>query len=469
VTRDDGEAKESGRRRPGPGIAARFTLGLGLFALLLAAGAGFVLLRGLDALQKDLVDESYRGMTAETARMRELGVEVPGGVSVMEGIGPHGKRVQAGAMQAATPDGATDTRFFRVPSAGGANAEPPVTLFAPVEAGADASSRMLLLVALVTGSLVVAVVIVGAWTARRIARPLNEMVEDVLAISRGRLDRRIRGDDAVGEVAQLAVAMDRMVEDLMQGQETERALVASQAEAENLRVLRRNLQPMRVTPPAGWEIETRLVETESTGSGDFSDAMRDEGGRLTLVVGAPAAGGMSGALLMAMTRAYLRGAVLAGAEPSAACDTANAALNRDLTRGLYCSAMLLQVDPSSGAASLVSTGHQTPAIRWDAAAKQWKKLQPNGIALGFDEGPVFRKALETMHLQLLPGDAIVLASPAVLRAASPSGKELGETGLAQLAKLGVEHGLEAVEKKLRAFLGGGPDADLAFALIRRSA
>jgi serine phosphatase RsbU (regulator of sigma subunit) len=295
------------------------------------------------------------------------------------------------------------------------------------------------------------------------------MVEDVLAISRGRLDRRIRGDDAVGEVAQLAVAMDRMVEDLMQGQETERALVASQAEAENLRVLRRNLQPMRVTPPAGWEIETRLVETESTGSGDFSDAMRDEGGRLTLVVGAPAAGGMSGALLMAMTRAYLRGAVLAGAEPSAACDTANAALNRDLTRGLYCSAMLLQVDPSSGAASLVSTGHQTPAIRWDAAAKQWKKLQPNGIALGFDEGPVFRKALETMHLQLLPGDAIVLASPAVLRAASPSGKELGETGFAQLAKLGVEHGLEAVEKKLRAFLGGGPDADLAFALIRRSA
>jgi serine phosphatase RsbU (regulator of sigma subunit) len=465
VTRADDEAREGGRRRPGPGLAARFTLGLGLFAALLAAAAGFALLKGIDALQRDLVDDAHRGMTAETARMEEQGAKVAGGVSVLEGLGPHGKRVQAGTV--ADAQGAP-VRFYRVPGAT-PGAEPQVTLFAPAEASADVSSRMLLLVALVTGSLVVAVVVVGAWTARRIARPLNEMVEDVLAISRGRLDRRIRGDDAVGEVAHLATAMDRMVNDLMQGRETERALAASRAEAENLRVLRRNLRPMRVTPPPGWEVETRLIETEAAGSGDFSDVLRDEAGRLTLVVGAPAAEGMPGALLMAMTRAYLRGALLAGTEPAAACDTANAALNRDLTRGLYCSAMVLRVDPADGAASLVSTGHQTPAIRWDAAAKQWKKLQPNGIALGFDEGPVFRKALETMNLVLQPGDAVVLASPAVLRAASPAGKELGEGGLAQLAKIGVESGLEAVEKKLRGFLGGGPESDLAFALIRRKA
>ena len=75
-------------------------------------------------------------------------------------------RVQAGAMEAVTPDGPAATRFFRVPSAGGPSAEPPVTLFAPVEAGADASSRMLLLVALVTGSLVVAVVIVESSDSR---------------------------------------------------------------------------------------------------------------------------------------------------------------------------------------------------------------------------------------------------------------------------------------------------------------
>lgn len=449
------------------GLAARFTLGLGLVAVAVAGAATILLLQGLDVLQSDMIEEAHRGMADETAWMEENAATPPSGISVLESFGPRGKRVQAGDATVATALGEVATRVYSVPANGPAGGH-PTTLYAPKDVGAKASNRVLLLVVLVTGSLALATVIVGAWMARRIAAPLNEMVEDVLAISRGRLDRSIRGDDAVGEVARLATAMDRMVADLVEGQETERALVASQAEAESLRVLRRNLRPMNVAVPPGWNLSTRLVEAGGAGSGDFSDALRDDRGRLTFVVGAPAAEGMPGALLMAMTRAYLRGAVLAGAEPAAACDTANTALNRDLSRGLYCAAMVLQADPASGRALLVSTGHQTPAIRFDAAASQWKKLQPNGIALGFDEGPVFRKALETLQLDLLAGDAIFLASPSVVRATSRSGKELGEGGLAQLAKIAVESGLEAMEQKLRAFLGEAPQTDMAFALLQRT-
>ncbi len=458
---------ENGRRRAGAGLAARFTLGLGLFTTTLAVLAAFALLKGLDALQKDMVEETRRDMAAETAWMTARGAQQPPSVAATQSQGLHGLTVQAGDATVTTSEGEALTRLYTVPPAAPGGA--PLTLFAPHAVGTKASSRLLLLVALVTGTLVLATVIVGAWTARRIAAPLNEMVEDVMAISRGRLDRSIRGDKAVGEVARLATAMDRMVADLREGQETERELAASQAEAESLRALRRNLRPMRIAPPAGWSVETRLIEPGGGGSGDFVDALQDERGRLTLVVGAPAATGMAGALLMAMTRAYVRGAVLAGADPAGACDAANAALNRDLTRGLYCAAMVLQVDPQAGDAALVSTGHQAPAVRWDAAAGQWKKLQPNGIALGFDEGPVFRKALETLRLEIRPGDAVLLASPAVLRAASRSGKELGEGGLATLAKIAVEQGMEAMESKLRAFLGAEPQADLAFALLRRSA
>lgn len=461
--RDEG----GGRRRPGMGLAARFTLSLGLVTTALAALAAWTLLQGLDALQQDMVETTRREMTAESAWLQARGAQLPSTIAGLQSSSLHGLSVQAGEAEVATLDGTVGTRLYAVPPT--APGAAPFALFAPRELGTRASSRLLLLVVLVTGSLVLATVAMGAWTARRVAAPLNEMVEDVLAISRGRLDRSIRGNQAVGEVAHLAVAVERMVADLREGEETERALAASQAEAEGLRALRRNLRPMRLAPPPGWFVETLVIESSGASSGDFADALQDEAGRLTLVVGAPAAEGLPGALLMAMTRAYLRGAALAGADPAAACDAANAALNRDLSRGLYCAAMVLRVNPADGSAALVSTGHQTPAVRWDADAARWVKLQPNGIALGFDEGPVFRKALETVQLEVKSGDALLLASPSVLRATSRSGKELGEGGLAALAKLALEEGMEAVERKLRAFVGDEPQADMAFALLRRIA
>ena len=145
------------------------------------------------------------------------------------------------------------------------------------------------------------------------------------------------------------------------------------------------------------------------------------------------------------------------------------AWDRDLARGLYASAMVARVDPGDGAVDLVSAGHQAPAIRLDAAAGQMRKLQPNGIALGFDRGPVFRNALETVQLTLEVGDGLFLFSPELYAATSPKGQELGESGAAQLAKIALEQDLDAVVRRLESFLGGPPEADLGFALLRRDA
>ncbi len=452
-------------RRPGMGIAARFTLGLGVVATLFSVVAAVLLLRGLDRLGADLEERARRSLAVETVRLRAEGVTIPPGTPVVESPSPGGVRVQAGELT--LPDGQRRVRFYRVLEPG--SNEPVAVLFAPEEAGTDVGRRMLVLIVLVSGSMVLATVLVGAWMARRVAAPLRDMVEDVLAISRGRLDHHVIADDAVGEVRHLAVAVDRMVEDLLESRETAEELAASRAEVEHLRELRRNLRPMEVVTPPGWEVESCLLEAEGAGGGDFVDTMTDEEGRLTVVVGSPAAEGMAGALLMAMTRAYLRGAVLTGADPALACDRANTALNRALSRGLYCSVMVLQVDPETGRAALVSAGHDAPAVRHDARAGVWKKVQPNGIALGFDEGPIFRNALETAVLELAPGDAVFLSSPSLARQRRPDGRELGEAGVATLARIALEEGLEAARDRLLAFLGGPPEDDLACTIVKRLA
>ena len=83
-----------------------------------------------------------------------------------------------------------------------------------------------------------------------------------------------------------------------------------------------------------------------------------------------------------------------------------------------------------------------------------------------DEGPIFRKSLETLELTLAPGDAIFLFSPSAFQCTSPSGKQLGEAGVYSLAKIAIENGLDAMQQKLEQFLGGAPADDLAFALLR---
>ncbi len=460
---------EATRRPGGLGIAARFTLGLGLLASVVAAVAALLLLKGIDSIEGDVVTAAQVEVAAETARLEAFEAR-RGSMKMKSYTAANEMPVQVGSGSIEVQGMTQDSKVLLVssPTVGNVPGETR-TFYAPANDDYDTASRILILIVLTCGGLAAVVVMMGAFTAKRLAAPLNEMVEDVMAISRGHFDRKIRGRDAAREVAHLSIAVERMVDDLVESQSTEEALAASEAEQENLRELRRHLKPMPIDPPAGWTVGTLLVEADGAGSGDFVDAMQDADGRLITVVGAPAAEGMPGALLMAMSRAYLRSGLLGGSEPAVACDAANTSLHRDLARGLYCAVTVAAVQPDTNEVTLVSAGLQAPAVRFEAASGQLRKLQPNGIALGFDKGPIFRSSLENMNLQLAPGDALFLFSPAAFECVSPSGKELGESGVYQLAKIAIHEGLEAMEAKLRAFLGGAPAADLAFTLLRHDA
>ena len=270
------------------GIAARFTLGLGLLASIFASIAAFVLLQGIQDMGTDLVDEAQREMVAQTVKMEAD--EARRGAMEMKAYSTSVQiPVQVGVGPVSTLGGELQAKVFLANRPARPNVpSEPVTMYAPADLGSDTAMRVLALVVLVCGALVAATVMMGALTARRLTAPLNEMVEDVLAISRGHLDRKIGGEDAVGEVAHLAVAMDRMVDDLLESQENQEALAASEAEAENLRELRRHLQPMRIEAPTGWAIEACLIEAATKAEledafvqvrelGDFSISYRVSG------------------------------------------------------------------------------------------------------------------------------------------------------------------------------------------------
>src|SRR5204862_183472 len=68
------------------------------------------------------------------------------------------------------------------------------------------------------------------------------------------------------------------------------------------------------------------------------------------------------------------------------------------------------------------------------ADKKARSIHSDGIALGFDKGPVFERTLREIELELKPGDRIVLCTPGLFGIKDSGGNELGEGRFYQLVE-----------------------------------
>ncbi|MFO0983790.1 MAG: hypothetical protein U1E76_19000 [Planctomycetota bacterium] len=53
-------------------------------------------------------------------------------------------------------------------------------------------------------------------------------------------------------------------------------------------------------------------------------------------------------------------------------------------------------------------------------------MHSDGIALGFDRGPVFERTLKAREIELEPGDRVLFHSPRVFSLKNRKGQELGD-------------------------------------------
>ena len=63
-----------------------------------------------------------------------------------------------------------------------------------------------------------------------------------------------------------------------------------------------------------------------------------------------------------------------------------------------------------------------------AAEHKLRMVHPEGIALGFDPGPVFDRTIREAEIQLAPGDRIVCTTAGAFSVRNAQGEELGEKG-----------------------------------------
>ena len=288
---------------------------------------------------------------------------------------------------------------------------------------------------------------VAAAVATRVSQPIKTLVDDVRSISNGNLAHRVRAQGG-GEVGQLASAMDRMVYSLREARDAEVELGVREREREVALEVQDALRSASVGAPEGYDVASEHVGSAEPG-GDFHAVVEADDGAVVYFVCDVSGTGVPGALVGAMARAYLRSAFKEGGDLSETLKKVNRTLAGEVRRGMYVTVLAVRLDPRSHELEVASAGHKLPLVHWSAAEKAIRAIQPDGIALGFDKGPVFDRGLSTRRVPMDPGDRVLLAGTGAVRVIDHKGDEIGEK---RLYKLFARNALDVASEALDGLL-----------------
>ena len=309
---------------------------------------------------------------------------------------------------------------------------------------------------------VLAGVLVSAWIARRITRPVRQLVGDIDQVSGGNLGHRTAAASG-DEIGQLARAFNRMTEALQGAHQRELDARDSEHEMEIASQIQANLAPRSMPNRPGVDIAAFSRPSKSVG-GDYYDCFEIEGKRLGFIVADVAGKGVPGSLVAAMTRALIRmeAAREGASSPGDTLKRVNRMLAPDVKKGMFVTALYCILSPETGEVMVASAGHH-PLVVWRARDDSIELSSPRGIALGLDAGPLFDRSLHEEGVHLAPGDRVVLFTDGAVEAMDPRGEEYGDPRFRELCwRLATEPSdrfLSRMVEALDAHRAGAPQQD----------
>jgi serine phosphatase RsbU (regulator of sigma subunit) len=181
-----------------------------------------------------------------------------------------------------------------------------------------------------------------------------------------------------------------------------------------------------VEPPRvdGYEIEA-VHKPCSPSANDYYDYFTVDATHLGIVIADMPHAGAQGAFTASTFRALMRAYAPEETSPAAVLGRVNRIMANELKRGDHISAMYAVLDTEKGIAAVASAGH-LPLVFWKLEKKGSALLNPEGIAIGLDTGPVFEKTVVDKRIKLDRGDRLVIYTDGPVAATNINGEEFGE-------------------------------------------
>jgi serine phosphatase RsbU (regulator of sigma subunit)/anti-sigma regulatory factor (Ser/Thr protein kinase) len=233
----------------------------------------------------------------------------------------------------------------------------------------------------------------------------------------------------------------------MEAQERERM----EQELQVARLIQQTLLPRQLPELPGWRVAVHYQPARAVG-GDFYDFYERPDGRLVLAVGDVTDKGVPAALVMATTRAILRGCARRMLSPGESLVRTNELLYPEIPAHMFVTCLYAILDPASGRLEFANAGHDLPYRQHDDAVDE---LAATGMPLGLMPGMQY----EEKEITLLPGESILLYSDGLVEAHNAEREMFGFPRLHQLVNEHCASGCGALIDSLLADLAdfAGPD------------
>ena len=319
--------------------------------------------------------------------------------------------------------------YFRVPLEG--PSEEPVAMLQVVlsETSIQAEVRSVRVTIALVGLAVMALgIVLALLLASVVTRPIHALVMDMDAVARGDLDHqpRVRSRDEIGLLAR---ALARMMRGLREAREQERQVQLLSTDLNQAQEVAARLMPEKKPNLPGYDIHTVYRCAREIG-GDYYDFIPVDPEHLAFVVADVSGKGISAAMVVGTTRTVLRMLAPMNHSPADVLAKTNYHVFRDVKRGMFVTALYAILNVRTRELRVASAGHN-PLVLWRAASKVHQLVRPNGIALGFDKGPLFDRTIREQTLKLNRGDRIVLYTDGVVEAMNEEREQWGDEAFYQ--------------------------------------
>ncbi len=264
------------------------------------------------------------------------------------------------------------------------------------------------------------------------------------------------------EQAVVAVENTRLVEESIVKERLEQELkIAHEAQMK--------LLPKDMPKLPNIELDAVCITANEVG-GDYYDFFQIDNNRLGVVIGDVSGKGPSAAFYMAEVKGIMEALAKANQIPKNLLIPTNATLYRNFDRNTFISLIYGIIDVKRKNFSFCRAGH-CPVLMLKPGDEQCEFLEPKGLGLGLDAGPLFEKTLQQVDMPLKEGYVYLLYTDGVTEARNRAGEEFGEERLARAFAAAKDFSAYEIKKRLiheiyTFFDGENATDDMTFVIIK---